>query len=159
MQTLDHDSCSITIDAPVETVFDLVTDIHQMARFSPELVSCRWLNGADRAAVGARFEAVNQVNGSRPWKNRPVVTQYDRPYAFATSRTEPFAGTLVWSYQLTSDGHTTQLTESYEVTKPIGRIGWLIIEKMSGTRDRRSDLRRGMLDTLAAIKTTAESGE
>lgn len=156
MQTLDRDSSSITIDAPAEVVFDLVADIHQMARFSPELVSCRWLNGADRAAVGARFEAVNQVTGGRPWKNRPVVIEYDRPHAFATSRTEPFAGTLVWSYQLTSDGHTTQLTESYEVTKPIGRIGWLIIEAFGG-RDRRSDLHRGILSTLDAIKATAES--
>lgn len=156
MQTLDHDSTSITIDAPPEVVFDLVSDIHQMARFSPELVSCRWLNGAERAAVGARFEAVNHVGRAR-WKNRPVVTRYDRPHAFAISRTESFAGTLVWSYQLTSDGHTTQLMESYEVTEPISRIGWLIIEKLGGGHDRRTDIRRAMGVTLTAIKSAAEA--
>lgn len=158
MQTLDHDSCSITIDAPAEVVFDLVSDIHQMARFSPELVSCRWLGGADQAAVGARFEAVNHVPGTRPtWKNRPIVTQYDRPRAFATSRTEPFAGTLVWSYQLQGDGHTTRLTESYEVTRPITPIGWFIIGTLGRRHDRRTDLRNGMLDTLNAVKIAAES--
>lgn len=155
MQTLDQDSCSITIDAPAETVFDLVSDIHEMAGFSPELVSCRWLDGADRAAVGTRFEAVNHVGRAR-WKNRPVVIQYDRPHAFAISRTEHFAGTLTWSYQLTGEGDTTHLTESYEVTRPIGRIGWLIIEKLGGGHDRRTDLRRGMGATLAAIKAAAE---
>lgn len=156
MQTLDHDSCSVTIDAPAEVVFDLVSDIHQMARFSPELVSCRWLDGADRAAVGARFEAINHVGHAR-WKNRPVVTRYDRPHAFAISRTERFAGTLAWSYRLSSDGDTTHLTESYEVTEPIGRIGWLIIEKLGGGHDRRTDLRAAMRATLAAIKNAAET--
>jgi len=160
VQTLDHDSCTITISAPPEVVFDLVSDIHQMARFSPELVSCRWLDGADRAAVGARFEAVNHVPGTRgTWKNRPVVTQYDPPHAFATSRTEPFAGTLVWSYQIDSDGHTSQLTESYQVTRPITPIGWFIIETLGRRHDRRTDLRNGMRDTLNAIKTAAESGQ
>lgn len=158
MQSLDHDSCSITIDAPAGRVFDLVSDIHQMARFSPELVSCRWLDDADHAAIGARFEAVNHVGRAR-WKNRPIVTQYDPPHGFATSRTEPFAGTLIWSYQLTSDGQTTQLTESYQVTKPIRRVGWLIIEKLGGGHDRRSDLHRGILDTLTAIKTAAEADQ
>jgi Polyketide cyclase / dehydrase and lipid transport len=117
MQTLDHDSASIEIDAPPQVMFNLITDIHQMARFSPEVVSCRWLDGADRAALGARFEAVNQVPGHRPWKNRPVVTVYESQERFAISRTEPFAGTIVWAYDLDSDGNKTVLTESYRVTK------------------------------------------
>jgi hypothetical protein len=157
MQTLDHDSTSITIDAPARVVFDLVTDIRQMTRFSPELVSCRWLDGATRPAVGARFEAVNQVPGQRPWKNRPVVTTYEPHHTFAISRTEPFAGTLVWQYELSNDGRRTVLSESYEVTRPISRIGWLIIEKGFGGLDRRGDLERGMRETLQAIKNAAEA--
>jgi Polyketide cyclase / dehydrase and lipid transport len=157
MQALDYDSGSIDIDAPPQVVFTLITDIHQMARFSPELVSCRWLDGADRAALGARFEAVNQVPGHRPWKNRPVVTVYEPHQRFAISRTELFAGTLVWAYDLDSDGNKTVLTESYQVTKPVSRIGWMIIEKGFGGHDRQGVLRRGIHDTLDAIKAAAES--
>jgi polyketide cyclase/dehydrase/lipid transport protein len=156
MQALDYDSGSIDIDAPPQVVFTLITDIHQMARFSPELVSCRWLDGADRAALGARFEAVNQVPGHRPWKNRPVVTVYEPHQRFAISRTELFAGTLVWAYDLDSDGNKTVLTESYQVTKPVSRIGWMIIEKGFGGHGQ-GVLRRGIHDTLDAIKAAAES--
>jgi hypothetical protein len=53
-------------------MFNLITDIHQMARFSPEVVSCRWLDGADRTALGARFEAVNQVPVTDPGRTGPL---------------------------------------------------------------------------------------
>ena len=55
MQTLKRDSGTISIQAPAWVIFGLVSDIHQMARFSPELVSCRWLDGAQGPTVGARF--------------------------------------------------------------------------------------------------------
>jgi hypothetical protein len=73
------------------------------------------------------------------------------------SRTEPFAGTIVWAYDLDSDGNKTVLTESYRVTKPLSRIGWMIIEKGFGGHDRERDLRRGIHDTLDATKAAAES--
>ena len=44
---------------PPEEVYDLVADVTRMSEFSPEVVSCRWLDGATGPAVGARFEAVN----------------------------------------------------------------------------------------------------
>ena len=34
----------------------------------------------------------------------------------------------------------------------VKRIGWVIIEKGFGGRDRKCDLERGMIDTLDAIK-------
>ncbi|HEU5484959.1 MAG TPA: SRPBCC family protein, partial [Microlunatus sp.] len=129
MQTLDHDSASVTIDASPEAVLALVTDIDRMAEFSPELVSCRWLDGAEGPAVGARFEAVNQLPGHGPWTNRPVVTVFEPGLRYAVSRTEPFAGTVVWSYELSTENGKTALTESYQVTKQVSRIGWLIIER------------------------------
>lgn len=157
MQTLTRDSGSIFVAAPPDLVFAQLTDIQAMAEFSPELVSCRWLDGATGPAVGARFEAVNQLPGHGPWKNRPVVTVYEPDRRYAVSRSEPFAGTLVWSYALEpADGGTT-VTESYEVTKPITRVGWFIIERLFGGTDRRTDLRRGIDETLSAVKTVCES--
>jgi hypothetical protein len=156
MQTLQHDSGTISIQAPAEVVFGLVSDIHQMTRFSPELVACQWLDGAQGPAVGARFEATNQLPGHRPWKNRPTVIAYEPNRRFAVSRREPFAGELVWSYNLDVEEEGTRLTETYEVTKPISRLGWLIIERGFGGMDRQADLRRGIDLTLAAIKKAAE---
>jgi hypothetical protein len=48
------------------------------------------------------------------------------------------------------------VVESYRVTKPVSRIGWLIIGAMA-SRDRRGQLRAGMQQTLQRIRSVAES--
>lgn len=95
-----------------------------------------------------------------PAKDRDVAATAqgeDMPgRAFAFARTEPFGGTVQWSYRFEPDGNGTTVTESYEVTRPMGRIGWFIIGTLFGRSDRRSDLRTGMEQTLQRIRDTAE---
>ena len=102
---------------------------------------------------------MNKLPGSRQWKNRPVVVTFDPPREFAISRTEPFAGTVVWRYQLQPVEAGTRLVESYEVTRPVTRVGWFIIERLFHGRDRRSALRAGMNQTLMRLKEAAERVE
>lgn len=54
------------------------------------------------------------------------------------------------------DGAGTRVTESYEVTRPVTRIGWFIIGTVFGCPDRRGDLRSGMRQTLERIRAVAE---
>lgn len=75
---------------------------------------------------------------------------------FAFSRTEPFAGTVVWHYHFEPEGNGTQVTESYEVTRPVTRVGWFVIEKVFGCPDRRTELRAGMEETLQRLKALVE---
>ena len=156
MQTLDHDQLSVHIDAPPDVVYALVADVTRTPEFSPEIMRCTWLDGATGPAAGARFEAVNKVARGPAWKNRPVVTTAEPGREFAFSRTERLAGTLVWHYLLEPDGEGTRLTESYEVTQPITRLGWFIIGRLYGCRDRRAELRAGMQQTVQRIRETAE---
>jgi hypothetical protein len=156
MQTLDHDHVSVHIDAPPEAVYELVADVTRTPDFSPEIMRCTWLDGASGPAVGARFEAVNKVSRGPAWKNRPVVTAAQPGREFAFARTEKFSGTLVWRYLLEPDGGGTLLTESYQVTSPISRLGWFIIDRLFGCHDRRTELRAGMDQTLQRIRETAE---
>lgn len=156
MQTLDHDHVSVHIDAAPEVVYALVTDVTRTPEFSPEVLRCTWLDGATRPAVGARFEAVNKAGRGPAWKNRPVVIAAEPAREFAFSRTEKLSGTLVWRYRLEPDGGGTRLTESYEVTEPISRLGWFVIDRLYGRHDRRTDLRTGMQQTLQRIRETAE---
>src|SRR5262249_51182476 len=100
MQSLDHDRVSLRIDAPPDVVYALVSDVTRTPQFSPEVRLCTWLDGATGPTVGARFEAVNQASQGRAWKNRPVVTVAEPGREFAFSRTEKFAGTIVWRYEL-----------------------------------------------------------
>ena len=157
MQTLDRESTDIVVAAPAEEVYDLVADVTRTPEFSPEVVSVRWLDGATGPAVGARFEAVNAAPAGRRWKNRPVVRVADRGREFAFARTEPLAGTVVWSYRFEPVEGGTRVVESYEVERPVTRLGWFVIEKVFRGGNRRDELRAGMRTTLARLRTAAES--
>jgi hypothetical protein len=155
MQTLDHDESSIHVAASPEAVYDHVADITNTPGLSPEIVSASWIDGADGPAVGARFVARNRA-GRMAWSNKPVVVTADRGRAFAFARTEPFAGTVEWRYRFTPEDGGTRVVESYEVTRPITRTGWFIIGGLAGCKDRRSDLQRGMQQTLQRLKQRLE---
>ena len=157
MQTLDHDAVSLHIDAPPEAVYALVADVTRTPEFSPEILRCSWLDGATGPVVGARFESVNKAGRGPAWRNRPVVTVADPGREFTFSRTERFTGTIVWRYRLEPDGAGTRLTESYDVTEPISRLGWFVIGRLYGLHDRRTDLRAGMQHTLQRIRDAARA--
>src|SRR5688500_19805280 len=109
MQTLDRDEVSTVVAAPPEDVYALVADVTRTPEFSPEVVSCRWLDGATGPAVGARFEAVNASAAGKRWKNQPVVTVAEPGREFAFTRTEPLAGTIAWSYRFEREGSGTRV--------------------------------------------------
>lgn len=156
MQTLDHDEVTLTMAASRDDVYAAVADITRMPEFSPELRECRWLDGASAPAVGARFAARNKVTRGPSWVNKPVITALEPGRAISWARTEPFGGTVEWSYRFDPHDDGTLVTESYRVTKPIARIGWLIIGTMSATKDRRAQIRTGMQETLQRIKDVVE---
>ena len=157
MQALDHDSASIHVDAPAHETYQLVADVTRTPEFSPEILRCTWLDGATAPAVGARFAGVNKVPRRPSWTNKPVVTVVEPDRAFAFARTEKFGGTVVWDYRFEPEGEGTRVTESYRVTAPIGRIGWFIIGTLCARRDRRTDLRTGMEQTLERLRDAAEN--
>jgi len=156
IQTLDHDSVRVRIQAPPEVVYDIVADVTRTPELSPEIVECTWLDGATGAVVGARFKARNKMPHRPTFSNKPVVTVTERGQVFAFARTEPFGGTVVWTYRFEPDDDGTVVIESYEVTKPVSRIGWFIIGGLFGRTDRQADLRAGMEQTLARLRSIAE---
>ena len=157
-QQLDRDAVSLVIDAAPEVLYDLVADVTLTPKLSPEVVSCRWLDGATGPAVGARFEATNKAGRGPAWKNFPVVTAADPGREFAFARTERFSGTVSWRYRFQPEGTGTLVTESYEVTQPVSSVGWFIIGGLYGLRDRRQDLRTGMEQTLQRLRALTEAG-
>ncbi len=156
MQTLDRDEASTVVAAPPEAVYALVADVTRMPEFSPEVTSCRWLDGATGPSVGARFEAVNTAASGKSWKNRPVVTVAEPGREFAFTRTEAFAGTIAWRYRFEPVDGGTRVVESYEVERPVSRLGWFVIERIFRGGQRREVLRDGMRQTLDRLKRAAE---
>lgn len=156
MQTLDRDELSIHVAAPPEAVYAVIADVRRTPELSPEILRCAWSGGATAPAVGARFVATNKAGRFR-WRNRPVVIAADPGREFAFARTEPLAGTVEWRYRFEPEAGGTRVTESYEVTRPITRLGWFGIGTLAGCKDRRGDLRRGMEQTLQRLKEVVET--
>ena len=154
-QSLGSDDVTLVMDASPEEVYALVADVTRMPEFSSELVGCRWLDGATEAAVGARFVARNKVARGPSWSNKPVITALEPGRSISWARTEPFAGTVEWTYRFEPHEGGAKVTQSYRETKPITRLGWLVITAMS-PGDRRAQLREGMEQTLGRIKATVE---
>jgi len=156
IQQLDHDIVSVNMRAEPDIVYALVSDVTRTPEFSPEIVECRWLDGATGPVVGARFKGRNKMPNRPTFSNKPIVTIADPGRTFAFSRTEPFGGTVVWRYDLTPHDDGTAVAESYMVTKPVSSFGWFIIGTVFGRKDRRTDLHRGMVETLERIRQVAE---
>lgn len=155
-QELTTDSVDRYIEASPEALYDIVSDVTRTPEMSPEILECTWLDGATGPAVGARFKARNTVGKGPSWHNKPVVTAAEPGREFAFARTEFGAGTVAWRYVFAPEGSGTRVTESYEVTTDLKLLGWFIIGGLYGQKDRRSDLRRGMEQTLERLAEIAE---
>ncbi len=154
-QTFDHDEVRLVMAAPPEAVYELIADVTRMPELSPEVVECRWLDGATGPAVGARFAARNKFSRGPAIGNKPVITAVDPGRRISWSRTEPFGGTVEWTYEFLPHPEGTEVVESYRAIKPVSRFGWWIIGTFS-SKDRAGLQRTGMEQTLQRLKAHVE---
>src|SRR4030081_3445576 len=92
---------TVHIDAPPEKVWDLVSDVTQIGRFSPETFEAEWIEGATGPAVGARFRGHVRRNEKGPvyWTKCTVVaSEPSREFAFDVGVGDKVVNT--WRYQL-----------------------------------------------------------
>ncbi len=142
------DERSIDIDAPPDRVYDLVADISQMGRWSPETYRAEWRRGASGPATGAQFRGWNK-RGLLRWFTDCQVEQADlgRAFAFRVKGTG-----ARWGYRLETSNGGTRLTETRDLSGSPA-VGQFLNRLM-----RQDDsLRQGMEQTLQRIKAAAES--
>lgn len=148
------DIAEIDVDAPPGVVWDLVSDITQMGRWSPECYRCRWLDGGTGPREGARFKGWNrQALGPIPirWStvSTVVASQRGRVFSFFTKDSG-----ATWTYRFEADARGgTHLVETREQgDKP------LIARVFGAVMPGRDDLQReGMVQTLQRLKDAAEA--
>lgn len=149
------DSVSLRIAAPAERLYDIVSDITQMGRLSPECVGGRWLGGASGPVVGARFKGTNKRGWAR-WSttNEVVAADRGREFAFETQQSG-----MRWAYRFEPDGDGTVVTEERTAFKPRPAIAKFFTNILLGGLDSHEDeLRDGMQATLERLRTVAEGG-
>jgi hypothetical protein len=156
-QELTTDTVDRHIEASPEALYDFIADVTRTPERTPDIVRCEWLDGATGPAVGARFKSINKQGRGPNWSNKPVVTVAEPGREFSFTRTEPFAGTILWRHRFVAEATGTRMFESYEVLKPLTIVGWFIIDTLYGMKDRQTDLRASMIRSMDRVAELLEA--
>lgn len=149
-----HASVSAFIAAPAEQVWDLVADIRNTGRYSPEVMEAEWLGGATGPAMGAKFRGHVKRNEIGPvyWTTcRVTACEPGREFGFAVL----LGGKAInnWHYRFTAAPGGTQVTESFRLSNTVpNRLFWVF----AGPLRKRRNI-RDMGKTLERIKDVAEA--
>ncbi len=146
----------IRISASPGRVWSMVSDVTRMGEWSPETVSCEWLDGATGPKVGARFKGRNKRGRGR-WARTCEVTACVRGKEFAFV-TRPERPETLWRYQFGPAAGGTEVIETFELVRPISRFRRLQTIVGFGVKDREADLVDGMRQTLERLRAVAEAG-
>lgn len=97
------------ISAPIERVWDLVSDITLMPALSTELHSVRWADDFDEPCRGAQFLGTNRHEAIGVWTTRSHITAFDPPRTFEWTVGDPQGPAAVWRFDLSPATNGTRL--------------------------------------------------
>lgn len=146
---------SLSVAAPADVVYDLVSDLPRMGEWSPECERVVWRGDATSAVKGAQFVGHNRA-GSRKWSTQGeiVIAEFGRHLAFEIT----FGPMKIarWEYLIVpddTDPSTCTVVEEWTDRRP----GWYRApaDKVFGIRLKVNQ--RGMVKTLANLKNAAEA--
>lgn len=145
---------TLSINAPREEVWALVSDITRMNEFSPEVVEAEWIEGCTGPQVGARYRGRVRRNEKWPilYWTTCEVTESDPGTVFEFAVMMGQRRVNTWRYEFRESGGVTEVTESFD----LGDQRYVKIWRLLGgfTRERRN--KRDMLRTLERVKSVAE---
>ena len=117
------------VPAPIEEVWDRVSDIAFPIEASPELQRVEWLDDHDAPVAGSRFAGHNQ-RGDFSWTVECEVVACEAPSTFAWSpiddRGDPLA---TWRFDLEPVDEGTRVTQSVTIGPGRSGITWAIRQR------------------------------
>lgn len=149
------------INAPLERVWTLVSDVSLMPAMSEELQSVTWLDGATKPAVGARFVGRSRHEAFGEWETTSHVIEYEPPRVFAWAVQDPAHPSAVWRYRFAPKDGGTELSQWMQMGP--GRSGLsFAIDAMPEKEQkivfvRMREFERNIAVTLEHIKKLAEA--
>jgi hypothetical protein len=145
---------SLWMDAPVDEVWALVSDVTRIGEFSPETFEAKWTRGSTGPEVGAYFAGHVKRNGVGPtyWSPcRVTVCEPERVFEFSVGTDSVSVNN--WGYRLTPKGSGTEVTEYFRLESSLPtRAYWLLLGRLRGRTNER-----GMRTTLERMKAVLEA--
>lgn len=103
------------VDAAPARVYDLVTDVSAIGRWSPDATDVTFDEGAG-PRVGAWFSGRNRKDG-REWTTRSQVVRADPGDAFTFVVGGAEAGIVQWSWTFRSQGRGTVVEQAWQLLR------------------------------------------
>lgn len=154
-------SCEATIDvdAPIEAVWSLVSDVTRTGEWSVECCGAEWLDGAGEPVAGARFRGRNRRNATR-WSRVCEVVEVDAPrrMVWRTVATRLLPDSTRWEFALAPSGSGTTLTERMNVLQIPGFYERLFALMLPQHRDRTADLEADLVRIKRRLEERADTG-
>ena len=150
----------ILITAPIERVWELVSDIELPASFSSEFLGARWLDEGPK--VGARFAGRNHHDAIGDWETVSIVTRCDPPRSFAWAVSDADDPSASWWFDAAEEDGGTRLRQGMRMGPAPSGLS-VAIEAMPDKEERivarrLAEHERNMRATLEGIKRLAETG-
>jgi uncharacterized protein YndB with AHSA1/START domain len=149
-----------------ELVWDLVADVTRVGEWSPECIRAAWLGEPGRPQPGARFTGYNRLPNGFEYEVTCVVTEADRPRAFAWAvlddSGDPARPSSLWRYRIDPlPGGGSRIRQRFThgpgdsflraaAAKAPDQAAEIIAARLDG-------LRANMSATLRAMKAAVES--
>jgi uncharacterized protein YndB with AHSA1/START domain len=151
-----HDSVTVHMAASPERVWELVSDVTRIGRYSPETFEAEWIDGATGPAVGAKFRGHVKRNEKGPvyWTTCTVSDcEPGKTFAFGVGN-KPDAPLNVWRYDIVAAGDGCDVTESFTLAPTWAlKLYWTCLGWARGKTNRN-----GMRRTLERVRDDAEAG-
>jgi uncharacterized membrane protein len=145
---------TVTIAAPAQQIWDLVADVRNTGKFSPEVMEAEWLDGATGPALGAKFRGHVKRNEIGPvyWTTcRVTACEPGREFGFEVLLGERPVNN--WHYRFTPVDGGTDVTESFRMSEGL----FTTVFGLFGGQLRRRRNIRDMRKTLERIKVVVEN--
>jgi hypothetical protein len=117
---------TVVMAAPADEIWNLVADVRNTGRFSPEVMEAEWLDGASGPALGARFRGHVKRNeiGAVYWTTcRITACEPGHEFGF-----EVLVGNTAvnnWHYRFAPVADGTEVTESFRLNESLAnRVFW-----------------------------------
>ncbi len=148
---------SIDIEAPLEAVWSLVSDINLSAQFQGEFQSAEWVD--DGPALGAEFRGKNERNG-RQWETSSWVCEYTPNEAFGWAVSDKNNPGATWTFRLVPTVSGTKLTFHRLLGPGPSGITAIIAKNPANEEQiiafRDAEQTANMRDVIEGIKALAE---
>jgi uncharacterized protein YndB with AHSA1/START domain len=149
------------IRAPIEVVWELVTDIELPARFSAEFLGATWLDDGPR--LSARFRGRNQHPAIGQWETTSYVCSYEPPRAFGWHVSDPKHPSSSWWFELAEQPagvHVSYRARMGPAPSGLSAAIAAMPDKEERIIARRlSEFEQNMRATLQGIKDLAEAAQ